>query len=251
VRPQPHRAGPRSDTVHKRRDITIIRVRLVCQPAHRAQRAIRRLLARGSYPASRLRTASIADGRCWQFGAAGSQSLSELAGERPQARLDRFQGHVRLAGCSEPFFSSAPICKRLPWRGWSAHADMREHCPDLLNLGRGHWPSSRNSSRPDSRVSRGHGGGEPEHRGRQAFSLSMWRCRSLGRRRSCCRPCLVYDPPSSDSDSRADRSAITDRAWSSSRSEGPASGAVCGREVTACRGPSVPRSRLGVHPAGS
>jgi hypothetical protein len=79
------------------------------------------------------------------------------------------------------------------------------------------------SSRPSSSVSAGMVAANPNIEGVRP-SRSMWRCRSPGSRLSCCRPCSVQDPPSSDSAWRAGRSAVTVRAWSLSRSEGPSSG---------------------------
>ncbi len=61
---------------------------------------------------------------------------------------------------------------RLPtMAGWSVDADIQEHCPDLVDLGRGHRAVVAELIQARQAGERGHGGGEPEHWGRQTFSF--------------------------------------------------------------------------------
>jgi hypothetical protein len=55
--------------------------------------------------------------------------------------------------------------------GRSADADVREHGPDSLDLGRGHRSVVAELVQAVQLGERWHGGGEAEHRGGQAFSL--------------------------------------------------------------------------------
>ena len=72
---------------------------------------------------------------------------------------------------------------------WSAHADVREHCPELLDLGRG--PRIVGILiQTFQHGERWHGGREPQHRGGQAVSFYM-EVPQPRQRLSCCRPCSV------------------------------------------------------------
>lgn len=53
--------------------------------------------------------------------------------------------------------------------GWSVQANARKHCPDPLDLRWGHRAIVAELIQAGQLSERRHGGGEPEHRGRQAF----------------------------------------------------------------------------------
>jgi hypothetical protein len=75
--------------------------------------------------------------------------------------------------------------------GWSVHADVRwEHCPDLVDFGRGHRAIVAELIWAVSQVRAGMAAANRNIEGVRP-SRSMRRCRSCGRRGSCCKPCSV------------------------------------------------------------